>query len=153
MVGHIAQPVYYHHACNIGGIGNCYGLNNCLICGHNLCNYYHHRHIHLCLDNYRNNCYCNSLNKRCLIVHSYFGIGPYNCFVVAFPFVGIFCHLVDLYLVCGLCYYLCNSHYDNSCLSLHTVPLIRGEGEVVDAVVEVLISLYLISFLLYLLSF
>ena len=56
-------------------------------------------------------------------------------------------------MVCGLCYYLYNSHYDNSCLSLHTVPLLLGEGEVVEAVVAVLICLYLISFLLYLLCF
>ena len=29
MAGHIAPPVS-HHVCNIGDIGNCYGLNNCL---------------------------------------------------------------------------------------------------------------------------
>ena len=57
MVGHIAQHVYYHHVCNIGGIGNCYGLDNYLICGCACCNYYHHSHVHLCLNNYCNNCY------------------------------------------------------------------------------------------------
>ena len=54
-------------------------------------------------------------------------------------------------LTCGLCYYLCNSHYDNSCLSLHRVPLLQGEVEVVEAAVEVFICLFLISFLLYIL--
>ena len=47
MAGHITPPVSHHHVCNIDGIGNCYGLDNCLAHGHNLCNYYHHGHIHL----------------------------------------------------------------------------------------------------------
>ena len=61
MVGHIVPPVSHYHVCNIGGVGNCYGLDNCLTCGHNLSNYYHHGHVHLCLNNYCNNYYCNSL--------------------------------------------------------------------------------------------
>ena len=43
MVGHIVQPVIHHHVSNIDGIGNYYGLNNCLSRDHG--------HDHLCLNN------------------------------------------------------------------------------------------------------
>ena len=62
-------------------------------------------------------------------------------------------HCIDPYRVCSLYYYLYNSHYDSSCLPLHTVLLAQEEGEVVEAVVEIWIYLYQISFLLYLLCF
>ena len=156
MVGHITPPVSHHHVYNIGGIGNCYGLYNCLAHGYNLYNYYHHSHVHLCLDNYCNNYYCNSLHRRCSIVHSCLGIGPYNCFAFPFPFVenlykvSCLC-LIDPCRVCSLCYYLYNSHYDKSCLSLHKVLLLLGKGKVVEVAAEISVGLYLISFLFYLL--
>ena len=34
---HIALCGSYHHVCNIGGIGNCYGLYNYLTHGRDLC--------------------------------------------------------------------------------------------------------------------
>ena len=77
-----------------------------------------------------------------------------NCFAVTFHFVGnlynVSCHhLVDHCRVCSLCYYLYNSHYDNNYLSLHNFLLLLGEKEMVEAVVEVSVCLYLISFLIY----
>ena len=50
MEGHIVQPVSHHHACNIDGIGNYYGLDNCHFCDWEVCNSFHHGHDPLCLD-------------------------------------------------------------------------------------------------------
>ena len=33
MIGHIVLPVSHHHVCNIDGISNYYGLDNCFVHG------------------------------------------------------------------------------------------------------------------------
>ena len=84
-------------------------------------------------------------------------LASYNCFVFPFPFAGILYmvsyYCIDPYRVYGFYYDLYNSPYDSSYLHLHTVLLAQGKGEVVEAVVEVWIYLYQISFLLYFLCF